>query len=146
MPKHKIDWPLLRQACAIIDGIPDNRFNLNVVVNNDEKHSLRVDPHHCGTVGCAMGWLGMHPKFQKLGLTFGSDGELQWKGDFAFYDHAGAELFGLTTKQADSLFAGLRNSDFDDPDISHVATHKSKEVFRNRVRKFFRRHKQPCAW
>ena len=64
-------YPLLREAYAIIDGIPDDRFNLRTYANS-------TDPNHCGTIACAVGWLAMHPTFNALGLTlrrgeFGDD-------------------------------------------------------------------------
>ena len=59
--------PRLREAYAIIDGIPDDRFDLRHFANSD-------DPHDCGTIACAAGWLAMHPKFNALGLTLTGKG------------------------------------------------------------------------
>jgi|GEM_PF-1759375 len=56
-------YELLKDAYAIIDGIPDKVVNLNHVVS-EKGESL-----DCGTIACAAGWLGMHPKFNKLGLS-----------------------------------------------------------------------------
>lgn len=56
----------LREAHAIIDGIPDVQFDLHDFSKNDKK----VNPHKCGTIACAGGWLAAHPYFKKFGLFF----------------------------------------------------------------------------
>jgi hypothetical protein len=87
---------LFIEAYEILDGIPDERFNLSEIANKKE-----LD---CGTLACGMGWLAMHPKFQALGLTLeeaGDEGVRVALPGFEFlpvsgYDTIARELFGFS--------------------------------------------------
>jgi hypothetical protein len=147
MKKREINWPLLREACAVIDGIPVSRFNLNAVCVNTQSMSNQTNPQHCGTVGCVMGWLGMHPDFKARGLGFtrGEYPMLTLDGCAMDYATIGAKVFGMTETQAENLFSPVNCSSLDNK-TEFYSAEDSRKVFRNRIRKFFRRNGQPCAW
>lgn len=58
-------------AHSIVGGIPESQFSLDQFCNNDHVNA----PEHisCGTIGCTLGWLALHPHFtgQGLGLRRG---------------------------------------------------------------------------
>lgn len=105
------NYTLLGDAYAIIGGIPDEKFNLNTITMRKPKATLG-----CGTIGCAMGWLGLHPDFKrKLNMT-GPSGEHRWKvngKEVRYYAEAAAELFSITVKEATNLFGYAGGSNYD---------------------------------
>jgi hypothetical protein len=137
MPKYK----LLKEAYAIIDGIPEDRFNLNFINKND-RGGPRNDPHHCGTIGCAIGWLAMHPKMQALGLGYEETGVcLMFKGaELLGYESAAMRLFNITHTDARNLFGSEGLSRYDRDATSLRNNHKA--LFRHRVKAFLREHGQ----
>jgi hypothetical protein len=56
----------------------------------------------CGSVACACGWAGRMPSFKKLGFTLSGGGYPMYRDLVGM--EAAAKFFGLTVKQADSLF------------------------------------------
>lgn len=52
-------------AHQILMGIPSERMNLRVFIEKGKVAYKTVEPD-CGTIGCAVGWLSMNPKFQKM--------------------------------------------------------------------------------
>jgi hypothetical protein len=127
-------FALLKEAYAIIDGIPAKRFDLADIVNGYE---TPPSPHNCNTIGCAIGWLAMHPKFQKLGLGLDARGGLMWKGHPAHFDDAAAELFSIPRGDADVMFEARW-----DPTTSRQSSQSDKTVWKQRVRNFLRAHDQ----
>ena len=118
---------LLREAAAIIDGIPAKRFNLN------SAHNGHDEPHDCGTVACAIGWLGMHPKFQAIGLRTSRvtwPGNVMWQGVDTDCFIAAMELFGLSYVEARNTFG---------PHSARGGGHKTE--FRSRVVKLLESYK-----
>jgi hypothetical protein len=61
----------LKDAYAIIDGIPPERIHLDMFqqFNNDNQYAHDVTEIKCGTICCAGGWLALHPKVRKWGIT-----------------------------------------------------------------------------
>jgi hypothetical protein len=65
-------------AYSIIGGIPPEQFNLDTFCNSykvQKPEDIEVaSKHRCGTIGCTLGWLAIHPYFtaQGLGLRNGS--------------------------------------------------------------------------
>lgn len=108
------NYELLKDAYAIIDGIPAKHFDLEAIVDKVGE-SLT-----CGTVACAIGWLGLHPKFNELGLqtVLGKSDDsylLKMNGfhDDDFYSHKVAGLFGISVHDASDLFGPASHSGFD---------------------------------
>lgn len=54
----------LAVAFSIIGGIPVQNFNLDRYCSD---HRSNPEPT-CGTIGCSLGWLAMHPYFTAQGL------------------------------------------------------------------------------
>jgi hypothetical protein len=73
--------PFIRErveaAYQILDGIPEHRIDLYLFTNEEMDSVLRswglerLDKvaENCGTLACGAGWLSLHPKFHKWGLT-----------------------------------------------------------------------------
>lgn len=124
----------LREAYAIIDGVPEDRMNLNDVASNFEGGDP-TDIHHCGTVGCAIGLLAMHPYFQALGLYLERDesaieyGYSMTKAGTKGYVRVGMEIFDLDYDEAHDLFRPSR-------DWERAAYGSDKAIWLARVRKF----------
>lgn len=139
---------LIKDAYAIIDGIPKENFDLNDWVY-DHKSDTACSISGCGTVACAGGWLSLHPKFRKLGLKYqwtrgqgrgNNYREMVYKGD----NSGGAfgvlgKVFGLDYNEAETLFSGSGGSRYDykirqkkGQGISH------KELFKYRVKHFLK--------
>lgn len=112
-------YPLLREAYAVIDGIPKDQFSLRTW-SNGKKPS-------CGMIGCGGGWLASYPPFIEQGLRM-RGGQPYYKGKYAFA--ALAEFFGITYADADLIFtAHSTRSRFSD-----------KEVWKMRVKRFLESH------
>jgi hypothetical protein len=129
------NFELLKYAYAVIDGIPENRFNLSVIAQNN---AIRVqnNPHHCGTIGCALGWLAMHPDFQARGLSIDPKGYLCFEGNRCGVSRAGVGLFGITWQQSEFLFFPPREGE----------RGNDKEVFQRRVKEFFASISRRIQW
>jgi hypothetical protein len=128
--KTKPKYALLREAYAIVGGIPEHAFWMNSIL---ERKGVSLS---CGTVACALGWLGMHPKFQaKTGLatvsrtSLNSGGSTTFKNKPMWYDVAAADVFGITMNEAAQLFGVAKHDE-----LKRWGTHK--EVFLARVRNF----------
>lgn len=142
------NFELLKDAYAIIDGIPEDRFNLNVVTRTDAEGHEK-DPHYCGTVGCALGWLAMHPQFQALGLgLYVSDHRSQQAFTSFFganldFEKAGAMVFGMTVNDATAMFRPARHVElFPNREESLIPVVSDKQVWQNRVKTYLRAHGQ----
>jgi hypothetical protein len=145
------NFNLIRRAAEILDGIPKKHFDLNNIIrtaNEDAWSSrpLKATPAfvECGAVGCAMGWLGMHPEFNALGLQVAPytarRGEVLWHGHATKYALAAMDIFSLTYDEASALFDSKEDSIYDDLDAGGQS---SKKVFKNRIRQFLYDHNQP---
>lgn len=102
------NYELLKDAYAIIGGIPDEAFRLSLVVTR------RGESLECGTIACAAGWLGMHPQFQALGLGVDKSGGgiLTINGKSArfatTYTRQMALIFNMPDADMDALFSSRR--------------------------------------
>jgi hypothetical protein len=122
------NYELLKDAYAIIDGIPDEYFDLEKIVKNDTKHV------GCGTIACAAGWLGLHPKFNELGYTVNVNSGItvaSFKNATygGFYDSL-VHLFNIPYSTAMNLFCASYDSRFDSKVKSSIS---HKEMWKNRV-------------
>jgi hypothetical protein len=137
------NFELLRDAYAIIDGIPESYFALD---------QWRED-RPCGTVACAAGWLMQHPQFQVLGLRdkrldhspyhcpVFNVGITQFVGFSAM-----AHVFNLSLDDADDLFDSevtRLDADYEHP-IAMIGV-SDKDRWKARVRKYLKQHGQPVA-
>jgi hypothetical protein len=93
--RDSIDWPRLRRACEIVDGIPDSHFNLNTFMSE------------CGTIGCALGWLQKHPDFQV---------PMRRRSAFAYITTA-CDIFNMEYSDAMDLFGPVSNGRFPHKEI-----------------------------
>lgn len=119
------NFDLLKDAYAIIEGIPAENFYLNSWREWDEGAT-------CGTIACAAGWLPLHPDFQARGLTYGkSVFGMQIKFRDREHMAALAAFFDISCDDAEELFGASC-----DYKILH------KEIFLKRVRDFLEKHGQ----
>lgn len=138
----------LKEAYAIIDGIPANKFRLEALLK-------KYDPEHlrCGTIACAAGWLSLHPTFASkikpevvnvnpVGVV--PCWKLQWtvqdgRGPFqtSYYRLAMSKLFGLPPTV--DLF---RPVDIGERTDSTGRRRSDKEIWLHRVRMFLAAHNQ----
>ena len=136
------DYEGIRTLAAIIDGMPDDRFDLTCVVHTADtcfSPFTLVEAqvmHECGTTACALGVVCLHPDFADKGLRFAEDGYgwLMLNGmryTLSDFYIVGAEVFGLSTKDAWRLFGSNHTNKGD------------KAVFKERVIAFLRSHGQP---
>jgi hypothetical protein len=128
----KPNYELLKDAYAIIDGIPDKVFHLAAWVTRKGK---ALD---CGTVACAGGWLSMHPQFNDMGLKLNAERFPVLRGLQAI--GALAALFNLEYSDALDLF-GMRPicggpRRYDPPNADRLS---DKELWKARVRNFLNR-------
>lgn len=134
----KPNFTLLGDAYAIIGGIPAEKFDLNTITRRQAGATLG-----CGTIGCALGWLGLHPDFKrKLNMT-GRPGEHRWKvngKEIRYFAEAAGELFGITVTEATNLFGysgcGLYDSAIRRERKAKGLTTRHKDLWLGRVRKF----------
>lgn len=131
-------YELLKDAYAIIDGIPAKQFDLKWFSSGKG-----VTPNDCGTIACAGGWLTLHPAMRALGLRNStdestSDSTLAY-GHYRlaprFNDEDGfealAEFFSIPCDAVRDLF-GVRNG------IEFESSCNDKELWLYRVRKYLR--------
>ena len=121
------NYELLREAYAILGGIPTRAINLDLVVTKESGNLS------CGTIACGIGWLAHHPKFQYLGLEYKKHNGLHYKGRFIGYSDAGSRVFGISYHEANALFR---------PAPSGKNVHH-KNMLLNRIKKFLIAKGQP---
>lgn len=93
------DYELLKDAHAIIDGIPDKAVSFGVPC------AIRGPGLDDGTVCSPEGWLSLHPTFNALGLSMASDGRsLQFNGEPMSAVSAMAQVFRIPEEEAARLF------------------------------------------
>jgi hypothetical protein len=127
-------FELLKEAYAILGGIPSKVINLNSI---QEKEGKALS---CGTICCGIGWLGHHPKFQALGLKTKENG-VSYKGEDSYYEDAASNLFNIDYKSAEELFApGYDICNSLEKGASPLLSHKQRLLYRFRT--YLRRHGQ----
>jgi len=125
------NYELLKDAYAIIDGIPEDKINLRVIRLSEGK-SLE-----CGTICCAAGWLASHPTFKALGLSIANDRCIYLNGempDCNNYSDQMAAVFGITKPEASDLF--------DQRQANEPRSLTDKEIWLRRVRQFLKQKGQ----
>jgi len=135
-----IKWDLLREALAIVDGVPDERLWMGAINHNLYAWQNSNVPTDCGTVGCAIGWISMHPKFNALGLTSDNMGRLMLDGNLCTFVAAAEKVFGLPKADALRLFEPLTAEE------ENLGLRCDKQAFRIRVVDFFTGYGHPCKW
>lgn len=129
------DFELLKDAYAIIDGIPETAIAL------DYLQSARGQSLEKGTVCSPAGWLAQHPQFTALGLSLSDDGEQLlldgYRAESASTPELLAQVFGLERTDAEYLF-GDRNR-FTLGDDSGLS---DKRLWQHEMREFLKRHGQ----
>jgi hypothetical protein len=127
------DYGLLKEAYAIVDGIPAEAITLDW--NKTKEGPSLVE----GTVFHPARWLAIHPDFQKLGLSMAENGKhLLFNGQSAAggtYSDPLAQVFGLPVSDIVSMFAerGTRMGE-------SIPTLTDKDVWQNRVRSYLETH------
>jgi hypothetical protein len=112
-------------AYEILSGIPENRFNLDRIVQVSSYRSKTPNPASCGTIGCGIGWLLMHPRYKARGFKLTETAEetlmkspsrraQMSPGEYRFI---GADMFNIDVDVAQDLFASRDsgNRRFDPP-------------------------------
>lgn len=129
-------YPLLRDAYAIIDGIPKERFELS------QWRQGGRSPNGCGTIACAAGWLAMHPEMQDRGLLPGTAGMPEFRnehGHVSYRYDALALLFGISKIEATAIFSTRFTGGRFDPSGPEQLC--DKELWKARVRNFLNQSK-----
>lgn len=89
---------LLKLADFIVEKVPAGRFDMGLF---GAYANLNVNPHTCGTAGCALGWATV--LFKKTGVVFeGGVPRYKRRGGYA----VGVPLFGITYDESEQLFTG----------------------------------------
>lgn len=119
------DYELLKDAHAIIDGIPEAAVAFGAPCKT--RGPKLVD----GTVCSPEGWLAQHPTFVALGLTLSSDGNsLQVGGNTMSVVAAMAQIFRIPEEEAARLF-GERSLFLSEASTSDIS---DKQLWLTRVR------------
>lgn len=138
-----INWPLLRKAVKIVQDIPDKQLNMNTILY--AQHDIVDMEHACGSIGCAIGWLGLNPEMQEHGLvtrfiaesgTFNGTTQVLFNGKNVYYVHAAMELFGLSYMEASGLFSSIDAYESTTP-------RNDKRTFMDRVSRLFGAYGRP---
>jgi hypothetical protein len=147
---------LLKDAYAIIDGIPDGVFDLHQIARqNAQLHHKNLNLY-CGTIACAAGWLALHPTFAASVRTVktnyrGRIREIVWHdrqgNEFISYGNHDwaqgmAELFSLALRDTYTLFGARLNvtARYDEAILAENERITDKQLWQARVRKFIANH------
>lgn len=128
------DFELLKDAYAIIDGIPETAIEL------DSLQAARGESLDKGTICSPAGWLAQHPQFAALGLSLSEDGGqllLDGEPETGSTAETMAKVFALPQPDADRLF-GTRSSYTlgDDSGLS------DKRLWLRELREYLKEHEQ----
>lgn len=124
----KVRYGLLRDAYNALYDIPDTAFNLDSICLKNPQPGKPV--RTCGAIACGIGWIGLLPKFQKLGLKTRRNNSVAFAGTAMSYDKAASLLFGMTAQDADSMFSGSYLDQHRTRGLSH------KQVLLNRIMRY----------
>ncbi|MEB0029156.1 hypothetical protein QN372_00185 [Undibacterium sp. RTI2.1] len=128
------NFELLKDAYAIISGIPESQIDLGSITKNDCTEAS------CSTIACAAGYLAMHPQFNALGLSIGGKGELVYKNRINWnYIDPLSSIFGLTEKDATNLFSHVDGSRYD---AEILDASSDKALWLKRVEAFLKENDQ----
>lgn len=144
--KPKIE--LIKDAYAIVDGVPDKNLNLRYFLTKGNlrrryevpKYYLKPLMADCGTIACAAGLIAMHPGMVARGLKLLHNerpgGFAPAFGSLRGYD-ALSEFFGLSYHEVSYLFGSRGESSYDDQLFTPTMT--DKQLWLARVRTFLAR-------
>jgi hypothetical protein len=131
----------LKQAYAIIDGIPEGNFDLNDIITR------RGNTLGCGTIACAMGWLGMHPTFMRKEYEIIDRGDrIYWykrktkdtsEVTCSLFYEVAADLFNLTHKEACDMFGSSFRKSLPNS-FEFYGQDSEKKIWQTRVEDFLR--------
>ncbi|CAG9229289.1 hypothetical protein [Burkholderia vietnamiensis] len=132
------NFELLRDAFAIIDGIPEHVFDLEAwTVQGGSRLS-------CGTIACAGGWLARHPKFVDLGLDINNDGDVCLRtneGESSF--GALSKVFSLYGEEEDIFMTRRRGYRDGELSLDMLAKMTDKQLWKRRVLRLFQEYSEP---
>lgn len=132
------NFELLKDAYAIIDGIPEAAIALDDLV------STRGEALDKGTVCSPAGWLAQHPTFIQLGLSLSSDDKYLLldgeAGAEATTSEVMARVFALPEPDADRLFGDKNTYNLEDD-----AGLGDKRLWLHEVREYLKEHDQLSA-
>lgn len=119
------DYELLKDAYAIVDGIPEAAIAIGLPCS-------KIGPTLSeGTVCSPEGWLALHPSFIELGLSISADGRsLEFNGEQESVASAMAKVFRMPEEEAAQLFGG-RTADIGDESNSSMS---DKQFWQMRIR------------
>lgn len=127
------DFELLKDAYAIIDGIPENAIDLTGPC------TARGPSLEQGTICSPAGWLARHPGFNALGLAPSDDGGgLVFKGEAAEGKSVGevmAQVFRMPIPDAEHLFG-----DRDTYTLGDDSGLSDKRLWLREVRQYLQAH------
>lgn len=145
---------LLKDAIAIIDGIPDDRLRLSRwQVQHSKVFDSELSLYHykyiskarqirCNTIACAGGWLCLHPDMQQRGLSINTHGGGYFEAFPKYKKKVGFEalgcFFGIDTGEAEELF-GMRTSDEMDDEATRKLT--DRQLWLHRAKLLLAKHK-----
>lgn len=151
--QFELHYPRLRDAYAVIDGIPEHNINLTIWLNPGSEPVAE-----CGTIACAAGWLCLYPGFNELGLhldpgsplpnqticpkydtTIKTDKHTRcFSSDYGF--SALAQFFGLTWQDSWAIFGSRRTQHAEryQPDPITARKYSDKKLWQHRVRTFLK--------
>lgn len=119
------DYELLKEAYAIIDGIPEAAIASGSPCSKIGATLLE------GTVCSPEGWLALHPTFNELGLSITDDGmSLRFNGAEEPVASALAKVFRMSEEEAAQLFGSPHSSDGGEPSSAMSA----KQIWQTRIR------------
>ena len=129
------DFELLKDAYAIIDGIPETAIDL------DKLQSARGETLEHGTICSPAGWLAQHPAFQKRGLSLSNDGSHLLLNEESPADASPAQIlaqvFRFEQVDAERFFSDRNTYTLgDDSGLS------DKRLWLHEVREFLKEHGQ----
>lgn len=92
---------LLVLAKFLEQKVPRKMFDYTVIMEGNTEEPL--NPNHCGSVGCAIGWMPSIPLFKKMGAAPDEGGIRDRDGNHDF--SAAAYMCLMTRDEASSLFS-----------------------------------------
>ncbi|MDY7537559.1 hypothetical protein RGU72_04740 [Undibacterium sp. 5I1] len=127
------NFELLKDAYAIISGIPESQIDLGSITKNDCTEAS------CNTIACAAGYLAMHPQFNALGLSIGVHGGLAYQNqNYGDFTTPLSQVFNLTERQAMNLFSYVGGSGYD----AEIGASSDKTRWQKRVEAFLNYYDQ----
>jgi hypothetical protein len=99
----------LRHLRHVVEQIPAAQFDISSIMEKTD----------CGSVGCMIGWAGLDPHFNAVGLTSKTDsdqGRVYVRGVHTVFTSAGSEIFGISLEDSTALFCPLGDMPSDPPE------------------------------